>query len=125
MHENLLGLTYLSLLHGNTIGNPDCASAPFEIDLQDGYYKLVRNVVPTPLYPVCAKSTGIETPTVARIATSEFLSPSLYRVSVSFYDTAIAEEIRPEFRIHTAHILTPQTHRTMRYHINHATSPHI
>lgn len=119
MHENLLDLTHLSFLHANTIGTPDYASSPFETDLQDGYYKLVRNIVPTTLSPVWAKSTGIETPTAARIATSEFLSPGLHLVSVSFYDTAVAEETRPIFKIHTAHILTPETHNTMHYHIIH------
>lgn len=119
MHENLLDLTHLSFLHANTIGTPDYASAPFELDLKDGYYKLVRNVVPTTLSPVWAKSTGLEGPTAARIATSEFLSPGLHRVSVTFYDTAQPEQTRPVYRIHTAHILTPETHGTMHYHIIH------
>lgn len=119
MHENLLDLTHLSFLHANTIGTPDYASAPFELDLKDGYYKLVRSVVPTTLAPVWAQSTGIHAPSAARIATSEFLSPGLHRVSVSFYDTAQPEDARPVYRIHTAHILTPETHGTMHYHIIH------
>lgn len=120
MHENLLDLTHLQFLHANTIGTPDYASAPFELDLkQEGYYKLVRSVMPTTLSPVWSETTGISGPTAARIVTSEFLSPGLHRVSVTFYDTALPEATRPVFHIHTAHILTPETDHSMHYHIIH------
>lgn len=119
MHENLLDLTHLQFLHANTIGSPDYASAPFEHDLKEGHYILTRRVVPTTLSPVWRNTTKIEGPTAARIATSEFLSPALHRISVSFYDTALPEESRPTFTIRTAHILTPETERSMHYHIIH------
>lgn len=120
MHENLLDLTHLQFLHANTIGTPDYASAPFELDLKkEGYYKLLRRVVPTTLSPVWGNTTGITGPTAARIVTSEFLSPGLHRVSVTFYDTALPEATRPIFHIHTAHIITPETDHTMHYHIVH------
>jgi vanillate O-demethylase monooxygenase subunit len=120
MHENLMDLTHLTFLHANTIGTPDYASAPYELDLKDGHYKLMRNVVPTTLSPVWAKTTGLDgCTTAARIATSEFLSPGLHQVSVTFYDSALTPSHRPEFHIRTAHILTPETHGTMHYFIVH------
>ena len=119
MHENLLDLTHLQFLHANTIGTPDYASAPFDLDLKECHYKLIRRVVPTTLSPVWGKTTKIEGPTAARIVTSEFLSPALHLVSVTFYDTALPEDSRPTFHIHTAHILTPETENTMHYHIIH------
>lgn len=120
MHENLMDLTHLTFLHADTIGTPDYASAPYKMDLKEGHYKLIREVVPTTLSPVWGETTGLAGKnTAARIATSEFLSPGLHQVSVSFYDSAVDESIRQTFKIHTAHILTPETNNTMHYFIVH------
>lgn len=120
MHENLLDLTHLTFLHAATIGTPDYASAPFKLDLKEGHYKLIRDVVPTTLSPVWGKTTGLDgCNTAARIVTSEFLSPALHRVSVTFYDSALSPQTRSEYHIHTAHILTPETQNTMHYFIVH------
>jgi len=120
MHENLMDLTHLTFLHANTIGTPDYASAPYEMDLKVGHYRLMRNVAPTTLSPVWAKTTGMDgCHTAARIATSEFLSPGLHQVSVTFYNCELDAETRPEFHIRTAHILTPETNGTMHYFIVH------
>lgn len=120
MHENLMDLTHLSYLHADTIGTPDYARAPYEVQLDEGNYKLTRNVVPTTLSPVWGKSTGLDDrDTAARIITSEFISPALHRVSGKFYDSALPEEEREEFQICTAHILTPETHGTMHYFLVH------
>ncbi|WP_437883942.1 Rieske 2Fe-2S domain-containing protein [Pseudomonas sp. LRF_L74] len=120
MHENLMDLTHLTFLHAATIGTPDYASAPFKLDLKEGHYKLIREVVPTTLSPVWGKTTGLDgCNTAARIVTSEFLSPGLHRVSVTFYDSALSPGQRSEYHIHTAHILTPETAGTMHYFIVH------
>lgn len=120
MHENLMDLTHLTFLHANTIGTPDYASAPYKTELKEGHYKLIREVVPTTLSPVWGQTTGLANiNTAARIATSEFLSPGLHQVSVSFYDSALDESTRKTFKIRTAHILTPETNHTMHYFIVH------
>jgi len=120
MHENLMDLTHLSYLHADTIGTPDYARAPYEMKLDEGNYKLIRNVVPTTLSPVWGKSTGLnDCNTAARIITSEFVSPGLHRVIGKFYDSALPEEDRDEFHICTAHILTPETQSTMHYFLVH------
>lgn len=120
MHENLMDLTHLTFLHAETIGTPDYASAPYKTELKDGHYKLIREVVPTTLSPVWGDTTGLAgKETAARIATSEFLSPGLHQVSVKFYDSALDEQTRDTFKIHTAHILTPETNNTMHYFIVH------
>ncbi len=93
MHENLMDLTHLTYLHANTIGTPDYAGAPYELDLKEGHYRLVRHVLPTTLSPVWGRTTGLDgCPTAARITTSEFLSPGLHQVSATFYDTALPAE---------------------------------
>ncbi|SDV50566.1 aromatic ring-hydroxylating dioxygenase subunit alpha [Chitinasiproducens palmae] len=120
MHENLMDLTHLSYLHAATIGTPDYAYAPFETQLEEGHYTLLRKVVPTTLSPVWGKTTGLDgCNTAARIVTSEFLSPGLHRVSVTLYDSALSESARKEFKIATAHILTPEDHSSMHYFIVH------
>ena len=120
MHENLMDLTHLTFLHAATIGTPDYARAPFKFDLKEGHYKLIREVVPTTLSPVWGRTTGLDDcDTAARIATSEFLSPALHRVSVTFYDSAETPEERVVYNIRTAHILTPETRGTMHYFIVH------
>jgi phenylpropionate dioxygenase-like ring-hydroxylating dioxygenase large terminal subunit len=119
LHENLLDLTHLSFLHAGTIGTPDYASAPYEVQLEEGRYLLTRRVAPTRLAPVWGKSTGIETDTAARIATSEFVSPSLHIVTVLFYDLALPEADRPMYRIRTAHIPVPESNTSTHYFIVH------
>jgi vanillate O-demethylase monooxygenase subunit len=115
-----MDLTHLTFLHANTIGTPDYAAAPYKLELAEGHYKLIREVVPTTLSPVWGKTTGLGgRPTAARIATSEFLSPGLHRVSVTFYDSALPVDGRNEFHIRTAHILTPETRGSMHYFIIH------
>lgn len=120
LHENLMDLTHLSFLHAATIGTPDYAKAPYETELKEHTFKLVRRVVPTTLAPVWGKTTGLEgNDQAARIATSEFLSPGLHRVSVTFYDSSLPESERQYFQIKTAHILTPETNGTCHYFIVH------
>ncbi len=120
LHENLLDLTHLSFLHAKSFGTPDYAAAKFRAEINDGHFALLRDVVPTTLPPVWAKPTGMEGyPQAARIVRSEFMAPSLHTVSVRFYDNALPEAGRPEFRIRTAHIPTPETHGTTHYFIVH------
>lgn len=120
LHENLLDLTHLTYLHAKTFGTPDYASARFQAEINESTFALLRDVVPTTLPPVWAKPTGMEGyPNAARIVRSEFLAPSLHCVTVRFYDNALPPENRPEFRIRTAHIPTPETHGSTHYFIVH------
>ncbi len=120
LHENLLDLTHLSFLHAKSFGTPDYAAAKFRAEINEGRFALLRDVVPTTLPPVWAKPTGMEGyPQAARIVRSEFMAPSLHTVAVRFYDNALPEADRPEFRIRTAHIPTPETHGSTHYFIVH------
>lgn len=120
LHENLLDLTHLSFLHADTIGTPDYARAPFDTRLEDGYFALLREVVPTTLPPVWGRTTGLDgIDTAARIVTSEFKSPAFHQVNVTFYDSALPQADRPSFRIKTAHLPTPETHASTHYFIVH------
>jgi len=120
LHENLLDLTHLSFLHAATIGTPDYAGAAYQTELGEGRFALVRNVVPTSLPPVWGEPTGLHgKPTAARIARSEFHSPAMHEVNVAFYDTALPAGSRPEFRIRTAHLPTPETATSTHYFVVH------
>ncbi len=120
LHENLMDLTHLTYLHADTIGTPDYAKAQFDVVLNEHEFILRRNVVPTKLPPVWGKPTGLEgSETAARIAQSRFVAPSLHEVSVTFYESTLPAETRPEFQIKTAHLVTPETHSSTHYFILH------
>jgi vanillate O-demethylase monooxygenase subunit len=120
LHENLLDLTHLSFLHAKSFGTPDYAKAAFESVIGDGQFALLRNVVPTTLPPVWAIPTGLTGQgQAARIVRSEFRSLGLHEVSVLFYDCHLPETNRPQFRIRTAHMPTPETATTTHYFIVH------
>lgn len=120
LHENLLDLTHLSFLHAKSFGTPDYAGAAYTTEIGDGHFVVMRNVVPTTLPPVWAEPTGIKGQgQAARIVRSEFLSPGLHEVSVSFYDCTLPEEVRATFRIRTAHLPTPETATSTHYFVVH------
>lgn len=120
LHENLLDLTHLSFLHAKSFGTPDYASAAYETDIGDGHFAVMRNVVPTTLPPVWAEPTGIKgTGEAARIVRSEFRSPAMHEVSVSFYNCTLPENARDTFRIRTAHLPTPETATRTHYFVVH------
>lgn len=120
LHENLLDLTHLSFLHAKSFGTPDYASAAYETEIGDGHFVVKRNVVPTTLPPVWAEPTGIKGQRqAARIVRSEFLSPALHEVSVSFYDCTLPEDARETFRIRTAHLPTPESATSTHYFVVH------
>lgn len=120
LHENLLDLTHLSFLHAATIGTPDYACAPYDVELGDGRFALMRHVVPTSLPPVWGKPTGLYgVASAARIARSEFHSPAMHEVNVKFYDNALPEDARPQYRIRTAHLPTPETANSTHYFVIH------
>jgi phenylpropionate dioxygenase-like ring-hydroxylating dioxygenase large terminal subunit len=120
LHENLLDLTHLSFLHAKSFGTPDYASAAYDTEMGDGQFAVMRNVVPTTLPPVWAEPTGLKgVGQAARIVRSQFRSPAMHEVSVSFYDCTLPEAGRDTFRIRTAHLPTPETATTTHYFVVH------
>ena len=119
LHENLLDLTHLTFVHAKSFGTPDYASAPYECTATDNRFRITRRVVPTRLPPVWAKPTRIEHDQAARITTSEFVTPGMHVVEAVFYDCRLPENARPEFRIRTAHLPTPETNQSTHYFIVH------
>ena len=120
LHENLLDLTHLSYLHAKSFGTPDYAKAAFESEIGPGQFALLRNVVPTTLPPVWGIPTGLTGQgQAARIVRSEFRSLGLHEVSVTSYDCHLPEDARPQFRIRTAHMPTPETATSTHYFIVH------
>ncbi len=120
LHENLLDLTHLSYVHAESFGTPDYARAPYEVQAEEGHYRITRSVIPTRLPPVWAQPSNLLHDHAARIATSEFLSPGLHVVSATFYDNDLPPGTRPEFRIRTCHVPTPETHGSTHYFIVHS-----
>lgn len=120
LHENLLDLTHLSFVHAKTFGTPEYAKAPYEVKMEEGYYRLTRKVEPTQLPPVWAEPTGIRHKHAARVTTSEFLSPAVHVVTGTFYDGSVDAGQRKEFHIKTSHVPTPETHSSTHYFVVHS-----
>lgn len=120
LHENLLDLTHLSYIHAKSFGTPDYARAPYKTDIKDGHIQICRTVNPTLLPPVWAEPSGLTgVKTATRVANSEFVSPAFHLVSTSFFDGALPEVERNVCSIRTAHLPTPETHRSTHYFIVH------
>lgn len=120
LHENLLDLTHLTVLHAASFGTPDYASAPFEVALDEasGRFAVRRSVVPTRLPPVWGEPLGLMGKDAARVIESEFVAPSAHVVHGHFYDLDQASA-PPDTRIRTAHLPTPETSTTTHYFIHH------
>ena len=120
LHENLMDLTHLSYLHAGSFGTPDYAAAPFEVTIKEREFLLRRDVVPTRLPAIWGKPTGLgDSPTAARIAQSRFVAPALHEVQVTFYESTLPAESRPEFMVRTAPLVTPETNGSVHYFILH------
>jgi vanillate O-demethylase monooxygenase subunit len=120
LHENLLDLTHLSFVHAQSFGPPDYARAPYEVESNEGCFKITRSVVPTRLPPVWAQPTGLHHDHAARITTSEFRAPGLHVVSARFYDANLPVSSQPVYEIRTCHVPTPQTQGSTHYFIVHS-----
>jgi vanillate O-demethylase monooxygenase subunit len=118
VHENLLDLTHLSFVHAKTFGTPDFAKAAYKTEIQDGYFSITRDVVPTLLPPIWGRPTGLEgCTTAARIVKSEFISPALHVTTGTYYDSALPISSRPKFSIKALHVVTPFTSSSCHYFI--------
>ncbi len=113
LHENLLDLTHLSFLHSKTFGTPDYAAAPADVEIGETEIVVRRTIAPTLLPPVYAKPLSMEGVKAARIVTSTYVSPAL---SVSAVALRNLEVPGPDHHARTAHLLTPETPRSLHYH---------
>lgn len=120
LHENLLDLTHLTVLHEASFGTPDYAAAPFEMTLDEanGRFAVTRSVIPTRLPPVWGAPLGLMDKDAARVVRSEFVGPSAHVVHGHFYGLDQAAD-PPDTRIRTAHLPTPETATTTHYFIHH------
>ena len=113
LHDNLLDLTHLSFLHAKTFGTPDYAAAPADTEFNGEEIVVRRTIQPTLLPPVYARPLKMEGVKAARIVTSTYVSPAL---SVSAVGLRNLEAPGPDHHARTAHLITPETSRSLHYH---------
>lgn len=113
LHDNLLDLTHLSFLHAKTFGTPDYAAAPADTEFNGDEIVVRRTIQPTLLPPVYARPLAMEGVQAARIVTSTYVSPAL---SVSAVALRNLEVPGPDHHARTAHLITPETARSLHYH---------
>jgi phenylpropionate dioxygenase-like ring-hydroxylating dioxygenase large terminal subunit len=112
LHENLLDLTHFTYLHPTTLGTPEFARSPFDVEVTDERVRITRFVESCDVPPIYTQ-TGIDGK-MSRLTTSDFLTPALHHASAVLRGLAPTDG-RNEFTVYISHFLTPETQHTTHY----------
>ncbi|MFT3663687.1 Rieske 2Fe-2S domain-containing protein [Piscinibacter sp.] len=113
LHENLLDLSHFTYLHPSTLGTPEYAKAPFEMQAEGDTVRITRFVAECEVPPMY-RPTGIEGK-MSRRTYSEFSSPALHRAEVELRDLQAPASRRAEFHGRITHFVTPETRTSTHY----------
>ncbi|WP_017524434.1 Rieske 2Fe-2S domain-containing protein [Pusillimonas noertemannii] len=113
LHENLLDLSHFTYLHPTTLGTPEYARTPFDVEVDGSRVRIKRFVKECDLPPIYAK-TGIKGK-ISRRTESEFVSPAIHHASALMTDLQASTGQRSDFTILITHFATPQTQDTTHY----------
>ncbi|HSW18030.1 MAG TPA: Rieske 2Fe-2S domain-containing protein, partial [Ramlibacter sp.] len=86
LHENLLDLTHFTYLHPTTLGTPEYARTPFDVEIQSDTVRISRLVAECDVPPIY-KHTGIQGK-MSRHTISEFRGPAIHHASAVMSDLA-------------------------------------
>ncbi|MFP6559773.1 Rieske 2Fe-2S domain-containing protein [Paraburkholderia sp. B3] len=112
LHENLLDLTHFTYLHPTTLGTPEFAGSPFEVEVSERQVRITRYVEECDVPPMYVK-TGIPGK-MSRHTISDFLTPALHHASAVLRNRS--ETVgRDAFTVYISHFLTPETQNTTHY----------
>ncbi|WP_438391885.1 aromatic ring-hydroxylating dioxygenase subunit alpha [Caballeronia sp. DA-9] len=112
LHENLLDLTHFTYLHPTTLGTPEFARSPFDVEVTADRVRITRFVEECDVPPMYIQ-TGI-TGKMSRLTTSDFLTPALHHASAVLRNLTPGDG-RNEFTVFISHFLTPETQNTTHY----------
>ncbi len=112
--DNLLDLSHETFLHGQSIGTPEIAETPIEVEVDDdaGVVRVYRHMNAVPCPPFYARTTGLEGP-VDRWQDIEYSPPSYYVLHARI--APVGEPPRPDnsddhaFHMKILYGLTPET----------------
>jgi len=113
LHENLLDLSHFTYLHPTTLGTPEYARTPFDVEVDGNKVRVSRMVAECDVPPIYSK-TGIEGK-MSRRTDSEFVSPAMHHASAVMGDLQAREGQRHEFTIFITHFATPETQDKTHY----------
>jgi len=113
LHENLLDLSHFTYLHPTTLGTPEYAQTPFDVDVQHDKVRITRRVPECDVPPIYAR-TGIKGK-MSRHTTSEFVSPAVHHASALLADLDASPRDRKDFTIYITHFLTPESQGQTHY----------
>jgi len=113
LHENLLDLSHFTYLHPTTLGTPEYARTPFDVQVQGDVVRITRHVAACDVPPIYSR-TGIAGK-MSRRTVSEFISPAMHHASAVMSDLAPAPGARRDFTIYITHFATPETQDTTHY----------
>jgi len=101
LHENLLDLTHFTYLHPTTLGTPEYARAPFQVEAGSETVRISR-LVPECDVPAIYRTTGMRGK-MSRHTVSEFLTPALHHASAVLRDL----EADGVYTVYISHFVTP------------------
>lgn len=114
LHENLLDLSHFTYLHPTTLGTPEYARTPSEVETGgSNTVRVTRFVEQCDVPPIYAR-TGI-TGKMSRRTESEFVSPAMHHASAVMSDLQATAEQRRDFTIFITHFATPETQDSTHY----------
>lgn len=113
LHENLLDLTHFTYLHPTTLGTPEYARTPFDVELKGQTVRVSRFVPECDVPPIYAR-TGI-TGKMSRHTVSEFLTPAMHHASAVMRDLAAPAGQPYAPTIYITHFVTPETSTKTHY----------
>ncbi|CAE6959445.1 aromatic ring-hydroxylating dioxygenase subunit alpha [Paraburkholderia domus] len=112
LHENLLDLSHFTYLHPSTLGTPEYARTPCEVDADGDRVRISRFVAECDVPPIYEK-TGIKGK-MSRHTVSDFVTPALHHASAVMRDLKEDRE-RRDFTIYISHFITPATQNSTHY----------
>jgi len=113
MHENLLDQTHFTFLHAGSVGTPEWANAPLDVqDTGDGV-AIRRELKDSPAPGIYAVPMQLGERAVDRLSEAAFVSPALHVARATITDRSAG--VPREFHINISHIFTPETQNTIHY----------
>ena len=121
VHENLIDLTHLSYLHGNSFADGTYAEAGFTVGVDGNRVSVRRTISPTLLPPIFATPLKMTGKDAERDVLSTFIGPAL-SVTRTRLRSLVDGPDAPQHEIRAFHFITPKDQHTVTYHYEAAVS---
>lgn len=113
LNENLLDLSHLSYLHPESIGSPEIAEIPVQVEFDERWVQVRRTMPDVTCPPFFTKVTGIDS-RIDRQQIADFFAPAFHITTTTVKPSEDPDDSRM-CRQKTMHAITPETRTTTHY----------